>query len=48
MRALFERKIENIVDLREATVRSRKSGIKGTVYTVDREVEITNEVFREF
>ena len=48
MRALFGRKIENIVDLREATERSRKSGMKGTVYTVDREVEMTDEAFREF
>lgn len=48
MRALFERKIENIVDLREATVCSKKSGMRGTIYTVDREVEMTNEVFREF
>lgn len=48
MRALFGRKIENIVELREATERSRKSGIKGTVYTVDREVEMTDDAFREF
>ena len=48
MRALFGRKIENIVDLREAKERSRKSGMKGTVYTVDREVEMTDEAFREF
>ena len=34
MKALFGRKIENIVELREATECSRKSGIKGTVYTV--------------
>ena len=32
MRALFGRKIENIVELREATERSRKLGMKGTVY----------------
>ncbi len=48
MRALFGRKIENIVDLREATERSRKSGMKGTVYTVDREVEMTDDEFSEF
>ena len=36
MRALFARKIENIVDLRKATERSRKPGMKGTVYKVDR------------
>ena len=48
MRALFGRKIENIVELREATERSRKSGMKGKVYMVDREVEMTDEVFREF
>jgi hypothetical protein len=48
MRALFGRKIENIVELREATERSRKLGMRGTIYTVDREVEMTNEVFREF
>jgi hypothetical protein len=48
MRALFGRKIENIVDLREGTERSRKSGMRGTVYTVDREVEMTEEDFREF
>jgi hypothetical protein len=48
MRALFGRKIENIVELREATERSRKLGMKGTVYTVDREVEMTDDVFREF
>jgi len=48
MRALFGRKIDNIVVLREATERSRKSGMKGTVYTVDREVEMTDEAFREF
>jgi hypothetical protein len=48
MRALFGRKIENIVELREATERSRKSGMKGTVYTVDREVELTDDVFKEF
>ena len=48
MRALFGRKIENIVELREATECSRKSGMKGTVYTVDREVEMTDDAFREF
>jgi len=48
MRALFGRKIENIVDLREATERSRKIGMKGTVYTVDREVEMTDDAFSEF
>lgn len=48
MRALFARKIENIVDLRETTERSRKSGVRGTVYTVDREVEMTDDEFREF
>lgn len=48
MRALFGRKIENIVELRESTERSRKSGLKGTVYTVIREVEIADEAFREF
>ncbi len=48
MQALFGRKIENIVELREATERSRKSGMKGTVYTVDREVEMTDDAFREF
>ena len=48
MRALFGRKIENIVELREATECSRKIGMKGTVYTVDREVEMTDEAFREF
>ena len=48
MRALFVRKIENIVELREATERSKKSDIKGTVYTVNREVEMTDETFREF
>lgn len=48
MRALFRRKIENIVELREATERSRKSGKRGTVYTVDREVEMTDDAFREF
>ncbi len=48
MRALFGRKIENIVDLREATERSRKIGMKGMVYTVDREVKMTDEAFREF
>ena len=48
MQALFGRKIENIVDLREATERSRKSGMKGTVYTVYREVEMTDDAFRAF
>lgn len=48
MRALFGRKIEDIVELREATERSRKIGMKGAVYTVDREVEMTDEAFREF
>jgi hypothetical protein len=48
MRALFGRKIENIVDLREATERSRKSDVRGTVYTVDRDVEMTDDEFREF
>jgi len=48
MRALFGRKIENIVDLREATERSRESGMKRTVYTVDREVEMAADVFQEF
>ena len=48
MRALFGRKIENIVELREATERSRKSGIKGTVYKVIREVEMTDDAFRQF
>jgi len=48
MRALFGRKIENIVELREATECSRKSGMKGTVYTVDREVEMTDDAFSEF
>lgn len=48
MRALFGRKIENIVDLREATEPSRKSVMKGTVFTVDREVEMTDDAFREF
>lgn len=48
MRALFGRKIKNIVELREATERSRNSGMKGTVYTVDREVEMTDDEFREF
>ncbi len=48
MRALFGRKIENIVELREATERSRKIGMKGAVYTVDREVEMTDDAFREF
>ena len=46
--SIFGRKIENNVDLREATEGSRKSGMKGTVYTVDREVEMTDEAFREF
>lgn len=48
MRALFGRKIENLVDLREATERSKKSGVRGTVYTADREVEMTEAVFSEF
>ena len=48
MRALFGRKIENIVELREVTERSRKSGMKEKVYTVDREVEMADEAFREF
>ena len=48
MRALFGRKIENIIKLREATERSRKSGMKGTVYTVYREVEMTDDAFRAF
>jgi hypothetical protein len=48
MRALFGRKIENVVELREVIERSRKSGMKGTVYTVDREVEMTDDAFREF
>ncbi|WP_313127281.1 hypothetical protein [Proteiniclasticum ruminis] len=48
MRALFGRKIENIVELREATERSRKLRMRGTVYTVDREVEMTDDAFREF
>jgi hypothetical protein len=43
MRALFGRKIENIVELREATECSRKSGMKGTVYTVDRAGTVTSE-----
>lgn len=47
MRALFGRKIENIEDLRECTERSRKSGVKGMVNTVDREMEMTDDAFRE-
>jgi len=39
---------EMIYNLNAFLSSSKKSGMRGTIYTVDREVEMTNEVFREF
>ncbi|WP_147564928.1 DUF6329 domain-containing protein [Clostridium tyrobutyricum] len=48
MRALFGRKILNLKDLKELTQEAKKNGAKGTAYEVTKEIELSDEEFREF
>ncbi|KGK88028.1 DUF6329 domain-containing protein [Clostridium sp. HMP27] len=48
MRALFGRKVLNLKELKELTREAKKDGMKGTEYEVIREVELTDEEFKEF
>lgn len=49
MRALFGRKVVDLQELRELTEEALKEGgLKGEEYTVEQEVELIDEAFREF
>lgn len=48
MKALFGRKFTDIKELREATENAKKRGVRGSNYTVIREVELSDHEFRKF
>ncbi|HIG0360409.1 TPA: hypothetical protein ACX96Z_001998 [Clostridium sporogenes] len=48
MRALFGRKVLNLKELKELTKEAKKDGMKGTAYTVTREVKLNDREFKEF
>ncbi|MDQ0154135.1 hypothetical protein [Robertmurraya andreesenii] len=48
MKALFGRKFTDIKELREATENAKKRGVRGSDYTVTREVELSDHEFKKF
>ncbi|MGE6896479.1 hypothetical protein [Priestia flexa] len=48
MKALFGRKFTNFEELREATENAKKRGVRGSDYTVIREVELSDYEFQKF
>ena len=48
MKALFGRKIYNINELKEATRKAKEENMKGSNYTVIREVELSDLDFNKF
>lgn len=48
MKALFGRKIFNLKELKQLTKEAKKDGMKGTAYEVTKEVELSDEEFKEF
>lgn len=48
MKALFGRKIFNLKELKELTREAEKDGAKGTEYEVTKEIELSDEEFKEF
>lgn len=48
MRALFGRKILNLKELKELTKEAKKDGMKGEPYEVIKEIELSDEKFKEF
>lgn len=48
MRVLFGRKVLNLKELKELTKEAKEDGLKGTDYEVTREIELSDEEFKEF
>ncbi|WP_373898840.1 hypothetical protein ACER0A_004745 [Haloimpatiens sp. FM7315] len=48
MKALFGRKVLNLSELKELIKEAKKDGAKGTAYEVTKEIELSDEEFREF
>lgn len=48
MRALFGRKVLNLKELKEFTKEAKKDGMKGTAYEVTKEIELSDEKFKQF
>ena len=48
MKALFGRKVCDLVELKELTHQAIKVGKKGQPYTITREVILKDEEFRDF
>jgi hypothetical protein len=48
MRALFGRKVLNLNELKELTKEAKKYGARGTAYEVTKEIELSDEEFKEF
>lgn len=48
MKVLFGRKVLNLNELKELTKEAKKDGAKGTAYEVTKEIELSDEEFREF
>lgn len=48
IKALFERKIANLKELKEITTKGLREGRKGIDYEVTREIELSNKEFKQF
>ena len=48
MKALFGRKVLNLKELKELTKEAKEDGLKGTAYEVIKEIELSDEKFKEF
>lgn len=48
MRALFGRKVLNLKELKELTKEAKEDGLRGTAYEVTKEIELSDEEFKEF
>lgn len=48
MRALFGRKVLKLKELKELTKEAQRDGLKGTAYEVIKEIELSDEEFKEF
>ncbi|ADL50612.1 hypothetical protein [Clostridium cellulovorans] len=48
MRALFGRKVLNLKELKELTKEAKADGVQGTAYEVTKEIELTDDEFKEF
>lgn len=48
MKALFGRKVSDIEELKDATLKARKNGYTGSTYEVIKEVSLNDSDFKEF